>query len=116
MQMRRWRRLASTLAFGVLGLGLLLAPVAARADGPAPAPAQNERIVKIGPQAVVIVNEHGGVRMYDDPSQQVSTCTSTLGCLGKALGVFGVLTYLSYEDAIFGTDVGGRHVLVGAPD
>jgi hypothetical protein len=114
MQSRAWRRWLRALAVGVLGLGAL-APVAARAQSPAQPPGKHERVVKIGPQAVVIVNERGGVRMYDDPSQQVRACKSTLSCLGKSLGVFGVVSYLWYEDADLGPDYSNRHLLVGAP-
>jgi hypothetical protein len=114
MRVRRWRRWLCALVFGVLGL-LAFAPVAARAENPSEPPRKDERVVKIGPQAVVIVNERGDARMYDDPSQQVATCKSTLSCLGKTLGVFGVTAYLWYEDADIGPDFSNRHLLVGAP-
>ena len=103
--MRRWRMWTRRLAFGVLGL-TLLAPVASRADGSDDPPRAHERVVKIGPQAVVIVNERGGVRMYDDPSQDERACKSRASCWGRALnmlGLFGLMTYLDLTEGVEGS-------------
>jgi hypothetical protein len=85
MQMRQWRRWAAVLALTVLGL-TTLRPLGARADGSPQPPGEHEHVRKIGPQAVVIVDDQGRARMYDDPSQQAPACKTTAACWGQALG------------------------------
>ena len=85
-----------------------LGPMRARADGTDEPPGKNERVVKIGPQAVVIVNEHGHARMYDDPSQQAPACKSPAQCAGKALGMLSLFGVMVYEDLTEGVEGGGR--------
>lgn len=97
MQMRQWRRWARVLALTALGL-TALRPYAARADGAAKPPGPHERVVKIGPQAVVIVDEHGQPRMYDDPSEEALACKSNRACWGKALGALSLFGIMVYED------------------
>jgi len=107
MRWLRSRWCAVAVALGALVLAALH-PAAARADGSDEPPAAGERVVKIGPQMVVIVNDQGDVRMYDDPSQQALDCKSARDCLGKALGVFGVFFAATYEDMTTGVEGGGR--------
>jgi hypothetical protein len=102
MQMREWRRLARVLALTALGL-TATHPRAARADGAPEPPGEHERVVKIGPQAVVIVDAHGHARMYDDPSEDARACKSNRACWGKALGalsLFGVMVYEDLTDSV----------------
>jgi hypothetical protein len=116
MQMRRWRRWSRVLALPVLGL-LALRPMGVRADGSHEAPGPGERIHKIGPQATVIVNDRGDVRMYDDPTEQALACKSRADCWGKALNALGVFGILTYEDLTDGIEGSGRAVEpVGPPD
>ena len=116
MQMRRWRRWSRVLALPVLGL-LAFRPMGARADGSDEAPGPGERIHKIGPQATVILNDRGDVRMYDDPTQQALACKSRADCWGKALNALGVFGILTYEDLTEGVEGSGRAVEpVGPPD
>jgi hypothetical protein len=90
-------------------LGLLaLRPVGVRADGSDQPPGPGERVHKIGPQATVIVNDRGDVRMYDDPSQQALACKSRADCWGKALNALGVFGILTYEDLTEGVEGSGR--------
>jgi len=101
MQMRQCPRSARRRAIValLLALGVVVAPGASRADdADAPPPGPRERVVKIGPQAVVIVDGRGEVRMYDDPSQQAPECASRLSCWGKAVGQLGVLGSAVYEE------------------
>ena len=78
---RRWRRWCRALALCALVLTAAPATIA-RGDEPADdggedPPGATDRVVKIGPQAVVIVDELGNVRMWDDdPSQQALACKS----------------------------------------
>jgi hypothetical protein len=100
MRLRRWRGWLRVLAFGALGLALL-APVAVRAEeGPAEPPGEGEHVVKIGPQTVVVVDQRGRVRMYDDPSQDARRgCRNNLSCMGRVvLDAVGVLTVFGYDD------------------
>ena len=94
---RRWQRWGRVLALAVVAL-LLLAPLAARADGPDRPPGDADRVITLGPQAVVIKNQRGELRMYDDPAQRAPTCGSSLACLGVALGAFGVAAYLTLDN------------------
>ena len=60
--MRQWRRWGRVVALAALLLAAFwTGPV--RADGFDEPPRSGDRVIKIGPQAVVIVNEHGDVRM-----------------------------------------------------
>jgi hypothetical protein len=97
------------LALWALVLTAVL-PTRARADGTDEPPGDHERIVKIGPQAVVIVNDQGHARMYDDPSQQAPACKSPAQCAGKALGMLSLFGVMVYEDLTEGVDAGGRAV------
>jgi hypothetical protein len=101
--MRRWRRGAGVLA---LAAAVLVTAVAVRvqADGDDEPPAETDRVVKIGPQAVVIVDELGDARMYDDPSQQAPDCRATADCWGMALQLFAGFAVLTYEDITTSTD------------
>jgi hypothetical protein len=94
----------------VVGAALLATTpaITARAEGDPEPPGETERVVKIGPQAVVIIDESGNARMYDDPSQQAPACTSTADCWGKALGILGGFGILTYEDFTTSTEGGGR--------
>jgi len=115
MQMRDWRRWARVLALTVLGL-TALRPLGARGDGDPEPPKRDERVVKIGPQAVVIVNDRGESRMYDDPAEQARACKSNASCWGKALGALGLFGVMTYEDLTHSVDVAGQTAApVGAP-
>jgi len=114
MTMRRWRRWWRALA--LCALVLMAAPATiARADEPPDdgedPPGATDRVVKIGPQAVVIVDEFGGVRMWDDdPSQQAPACKNALACWGGALQIFAGFAIASYEDVTTNTEgaIGNR--------
>jgi hypothetical protein len=103
MRLRRWQGRLRALAFGALVLGAP-APLGVRAQSPAEPPGEHERVVKIGPQAVVVVDQHGRARMYDDPSQQVRAgCKTNLSCMGRVvLDVVGVITVFGYDDTAGG--------------
>jgi hypothetical protein len=77
---------------------LLMAPLAARADGSDEPPGETDRVITLGPQAVVIQNRRGELRMYDDPSQRAPACGSSLACLGQVLGAYGVAAYLTIDN------------------
>lgn len=109
MTTRRWPRWCRALA--LCALVLASAPATrARADEPAAdggedPPGATDRVVKIGPQAVVIVDEFGGVRMWDDdPSQQAPACKNALACWGGALQIFAGFAIATYEDFTTSTD------------
>lgn len=108
MQMREWRRFARVLALTALSL-TALRPFAARADG-AFEPDEHERVVKLGPQAVVIVNDQGQARMYDDPSEESRACKSKGACLGQALGALSLFGLMTYEDLTRNIDVSSQSV------
>jgi hypothetical protein len=94
-----------------------LGPMRARADGTDEPPGKNERVVKIGPQAVVIENEDGDVRMYSDPSQQAPACKSRSSCWGKALNMLSLFGLMTYLDLTEGVESGGRVTQrIGPPD
>jgi len=106
MRLRQWRRWARALALAAVG-ALMLTSARVRADGSAEPPEEHEHVVKIGPQAVVIVNQRGVPRMYDDPAQQESACKTNIGCIGRALGVLtglGVVAYARGSLYSYGTD------------
>jgi hypothetical protein len=73
-------------------------PFQAWADGSDEPPGDTERVITIGPQAVVIQNERGQLRMYDDPAQKVPTCGSSVRCLGQALGAYGLTAFLAFDN------------------
>lgn len=110
MTTRRWRRWCRALVLCALVFTAAPATIA-RVDEP-PAddggqdpPGATERVVKIGPQAVVIVDEHGNVRMWDDdPSQQAVACKSAAACWGGALQIFAGFAIATYEDWTTSTD------------
>src|SRR3954466_15078987 len=109
MNLRQWRRWGCALALAAFGFTAARAP-AARADGSDQPPAATDRVVKIGPQAVVIVNAHGDVRMYDDPALQSPACKSPRDCWGQALGALGVFGALVYEELTTNADQSGGGV------
>jgi len=96
---RRWQRWGRALALAVVAL-LLMAPLAARADGTDEPPGATDRVITLGPQAVVIQNQRGELRMYDDPAQRVPACGSSLACLGQILGIYGVAAYLAVDNLV----------------
>lgn len=77
---------------------MLMAPLAVRADGSDEPPDSKDRVITIGPQAVVVENQRGQLRMYDDPAQRAPGCGSALACLGQVLGVYGVAAYLTFDN------------------
>jgi hypothetical protein len=87
------------LALAVVAL-LLIAPLAARADGSDEPPGDTDRVITIGPQAVVVQNQRGQLRMYDDPAQRAPACGSSLSCLGQVLGAYGVAAYLTLDNFV----------------
>jgi hypothetical protein len=106
---RRWRQWCRALALCATLFTAAPATIA-RADeavddrGPDP-PGATDRVVKIGPQAVVIVDELGDVRMWDDdPSQEAPACRSALACWGGALQIFTGFTIATYEDVTTNTE------------
>ena len=109
MTTRRWRRWWRALAVGTLLLTVSPATISradeAFDDRGADPPGATDRVVKIGPQAVVIVDELGGVRMWeDDPSQQAPACRSALACWGGALQIFAGFAIATYEDVTTNTE------------
>jgi hypothetical protein len=94
---RRWQRWRGVLALAVVALWLAV-PVAARADGSAEPPSDTDRVITIGPKAVVIQNQRGELRMYDDPEQQAPACGSPLACLGQVLGAYGLAAYITLDN------------------
>jgi hypothetical protein len=118
MQMRRLREWARVLA---LGAGALVALFSTAVQGKPQATVQiprGGRVIKIGPQAVVVEDANGNVSMYDDPSQQAIPCRSTVSCLGPALqimSVFGVMVYEDLTDSIEGTGKGATESVEGLP-
>ena len=105
MQSRQWRRWARVLA--LVACALFALPRGAARGNDAEEIPRGARVIKIGPQAVVIEDAKGHVRMYDDPSQQARPCKSRLSCMGPALqvlSVFGVLVYEELTTAVEGTE------------
>ena len=105
------RRMVALAACALLALPATFA----RADGSDEPPAGNERVIKIGPQMVVIEDEHGNVRMYDDPSQQAPACKSNADCWGKSLNIFAAFGILTYEDWTTNTEGGVSVVRTDVP-
>jgi len=108
MATRRWRW-CRALALCALVLTSATATIARadepRDDGGQDPPGATDRVVKIGPQAVVIVDEFGGVRMWDDdPSQEAPACRSALACWSGALQIFAGFAIATYEDVTTSTD------------
>jgi hypothetical protein len=106
MRMRRWRKWARVLALGVCAMAAMPS-VAVRGEQVQRHLPGGARLIKIGPQAVVIKYPNGRVSMYDDPSQQSRTCKSTLSCMGPALQIMGVFGVMVYEDLTESIDVAG---------
>ena len=104
--LERWRTMCRALALGAALLSSAPAATALAEGDPAP-PDETDRVVKIGPQAVVIVDESGNARMYDDPSQQALACKNRADCWGKALSIFGVFGLSTYEDVTRGVEGSG---------
>lgn len=109
MQRGGWAR---RLALAVVALFLLAAPIRARADGSDEPPRDTDRVITIGPQAVVVRNQRGELRMYDDPAQEVPGCGSPLACLGQVLGVYGVAAYMTLDNL---TVIGFKGERISAP-
>jgi hypothetical protein len=107
MQMRRWRRWACLVALAAFAFAAGRT-IGARADGDDRPPGDDEHVHKIGPQATVIVNNHGDVRMYDDPSQQSRECKSRADCWGKALNAMGLFGLMTYEELTTNVEGSGR--------
>ena len=116
-QMRRWRRWARVLALGACALvGLLSTTV--RGEQDTDQISRGARVIKIGPQAVVIEDANGHVSMYDDPSQQAVPCKSLLSCLGptmQIMGVFGVMVYEDLTEGVEGAGTGATQQVEGLP-
>src|SRR5512138_764397 len=96
MQMRRWRRFGAVLVLAVCALVAL--PRDARAKDVNDVIPRGARVIKIGPQEVVIEHPDGYISKYDDPSQQARECDSPASCAGKALAAFGIFGALVYEE------------------
>ncbi|HEY7372884.1 MAG TPA: hypothetical protein VIF57_12030 [Polyangia bacterium] len=110
-----WSRCCAIVpALGLVVAVALHAP-RARADGSERPPAATDRVVKIGPQATVVVNEHGDVRMYDDPAEHAPDCKSPADCWGKALGVFGLFFAATYEEMTTNVEGGTGSLQSGLP-
>jgi hypothetical protein len=101
MRSLRSRAWASAFALALLG-SLAQRPAAARANESDQPPGPTEHVVKIGPQATVIVNQHGDARMYDDPVEDAPVCKSNGNCWGKALGIFSFFFLATYLEATDG--------------
>jgi hypothetical protein len=73
-------------------------------------PSGTDHLRRIGPQALVSEDEHGRVRMVDEPSARPSRRDVAVG-MTTALGVFGVSGFLMLEGQPGLTlDVGGANV------
>ena len=111
MTARRWPWWGRALALCALMFTVAPATIArgdepGRAGGDDP-PGATDRVVKIGPQAVVIVDEHGNVRMWDDdPSLQQRACKSAAACWGSTLQIFAGFAIATYEDWTTSTEGG----------
>jgi hypothetical protein len=101
----RSRAWAGVIALALLG-SVALRPAAARADGSDQPPGPTEHVVKIGPQATVIVNQHGDARMYDDPSQDAPVCKKNRNCMNSALGIFSFFILATYLELTDGVETG----------
>jgi hypothetical protein len=109
MRFRQWRRRALVLALAALA-ATVGRPLGARADGAPEPPGAHEHVRKIGPQAVVIVDDQGRARMYDAPSEQARACKSAAACWGQALGALGFFGAMTYEDLTRSVEVGSQTV------
>ena len=117
MQTRRWRRWARVLALGACALVGLVSTTVHGEQATDQIP-RGARVIKIGPQAVVMEDPNGHISMYDDPSQQAVLCKSFLSCLGPAmqvLGVFGVMVYEDLTHSVEGTGAGVTQPVEGLP-
>jgi hypothetical protein len=105
------------LALGACALVALLSTTV-RGEPSADEIPPGARVIKIGPQAVVVQDANGHVSMYDDPSQQAVACKSFVSCLGPAMqvmGVFGVMVYEDLTDAVGGTGQGATQSVESVP-
>jgi hypothetical protein len=107
MQTRRWRRWARVFALGACALVGLLS-TAVQGEPATDQIPRGARVIKIGPQAVVVEDANGRVSMYDDPSQQAVPCRSLLSCLGPAMQIMGVFGVMVYEDLTDGVEGAGQ--------
>jgi hypothetical protein len=105
MRSLRSRAWAGVIALALLG-SVALRPAAARADGSERPPGPKERVVKIGPQATVIVDQHGDARMYDDAAQDAPVCKSKKNCMSSALGIFSLFFLATYLELTDGVETG----------
>jgi hypothetical protein len=106
MQTRRWRRWARVVALGAGALVALLSTAVHGEQAKDQIP-RGARVIKIGPQAVVLEDANGHVSMYDDPSQQAVPCNSLLSCMGPVLQTMGVFGVMVYEDLTHGVEGAG---------
>jgi hypothetical protein len=114
MEKGEWRRWARVLALGVWALAAL--PSTVRGEDAAEQIPPGARVVKIGPQAVVLEEANGHVSMYDDPSQQAVPCKSLMSCMGpmlQAMGVFGAMVYEDLTSGVEGAGTGAQQVEAG---
>lgn len=110
----RWSKWALGLA--ALAMVCLGPGIAGAKDAPAALP-EGSRLVKIGPQAVVLVDEHGNVQMYDDAAEEQRSCKSTLQCWGGALGAFLFFGAMTYEELTTSNEASsGTIQRIGPPD
>jgi len=95
--------------FGLAALAMVcLGPGIAAAKNAAAELPEGSRLVKIGPQAVVLVDEHGNVQMYDDPAEEQRSCKSGLQCWGGALGAFLFFGAMTYEELTSANEASSR--------
>jgi hypothetical protein len=102
-------RCAAALATASLGLTLgMVTPADAQRQEEDPA-AGAERLIRIGPQALVSEDEHGNVSMVDEPPPDTDTLTVVATLVGATLGGFvapmtllprAVVTGATYVDAV----------------
>jgi len=105
MRPLRSRAWAAVIALALLG-PVALRPAVARADESDRPPGPTEHVVKIGPQATVIVNEQGDARMYDDPAEEAPVCKSKRKCMSGALGIASLFLLATYLDLTDGVETG----------
>jgi len=99
-----WWFAAAALVLAVMRPGI------AFGDDKTPELPEGSHLHKIGPQAVVIVDEHGNARMYDDPAEEARACKSPLQCWGGALGAFLFFGAATYEEFTSANDASSRAV------
>ena len=112
----RSRRSGWWLALAALAIVCVRPGIAAGKEAPVPVP-EGSHVVKIGPQATVLVDQQGKVHMYDDPAEQARSCRSGLKCWGGALGALLFFGTMTYEDLTSANEAAsGTLQRVGPPD